>query len=400
MNRMAVYEKVLRETGSPLLAAYEARDLMDFSKRGDWTAMQVITATVPFFNARLQGLVRLGRSAKEPHMRTRLLTVGSTIALASALLHLHNDGDDEYKELPEWERDTYWHIKVNGQWLRFPKPFEVGAVFATVPERITEAFVSGVMNDDPDAGRRLQARLWWNLKETFNLNPLQVQLIWPAAEAASNWDSFRGAPIVSEYDKRLPKDQYDARTSDTMVALGKITGNSPKKLEHLFRGYLGTMGDYTLGVTDLLAERLMEAPEEPAKAFHETTLGKAFILGDIYRGSEKDVPWSSRYVSEMYDLYREVDEVYMSARYYQKMGHTEKARELAEENKSKLAQRGPLKDAYQAVADINAELRKIEQSTALSAKEKRTRMDELRKRKFEIAKRGVQRARGLEKAEE
>jgi hypothetical protein len=58
-NRIAVFKAVLAKGGSVAEAAYQARDVLNFSMRGDFAAMRWLTETVPFMNARIQGLYRL-----------------------------------------------------------------------------------------------------------------------------------------------------------------------------------------------------------------------------------------------------------------------------------------------------------------------------------------------------
>lgn len=48
--------------------------------------------------------------------------------------YLINADDDEYKKLEEWQKDTYWFIRIGENAFFLPKPFEVGAI-ATVAER-------------------------------------------------------------------------------------------------------------------------------------------------------------------------------------------------------------------------------------------------------------------------
>ncbi len=73
-NREATFEATLRATGSTTEAAYQAKDLMDYSMRGNWTLFRLLGDVLPFFNARLQGLYKLGRaggveSAPDPRPR-------------------------------------------------------------------------------------------------------------------------------------------------------------------------------------------------------------------------------------------------------------------------------------------------------------------------------------------
>ena len=55
-TRIAVYNRVLRETGNEAQAAYEALEVINFSRKGASKTVQYLTAVVPFLNARLEGL--------------------------------------------------------------------------------------------------------------------------------------------------------------------------------------------------------------------------------------------------------------------------------------------------------------------------------------------------------
>ena len=46
-------------------AGFESRDLMDFSMRGGGDSIQLLTRTLPFLGARIQGNYKLGRAAKK-----------------------------------------------------------------------------------------------------------------------------------------------------------------------------------------------------------------------------------------------------------------------------------------------------------------------------------------------
>jgi hypothetical protein len=68
-NRMALYGQ-LREKGlSHLEASFQARDLLDFSMQGAWPTFRYLTQVIPFLNARVQGLYKLGRDGIIPTSR-------------------------------------------------------------------------------------------------------------------------------------------------------------------------------------------------------------------------------------------------------------------------------------------------------------------------------------------
>jgi NAD(P)-dependent dehydrogenase (short-subunit alcohol dehydrogenase family) len=97
-----------------------ARDLMDFSMQGSFATIRFLTQVVPFFNARIQGLYKLGRAAKEDP--ARLGAVIGAAALMSVSLLLAFGNDDDWKKREDWDRNNYWWFKFGGTAFRIPKP--------------------------------------------------------------------------------------------------------------------------------------------------------------------------------------------------------------------------------------------------------------------------------------
>ena len=56
-TRLGVYKKVLEATGSHTEAAFQASEIINFSRRGGHPIMSIITTAIPFLNARIQGLM-------------------------------------------------------------------------------------------------------------------------------------------------------------------------------------------------------------------------------------------------------------------------------------------------------------------------------------------------------
>src|SRR5581483_2554528 len=126
-------------------ASYAARDVMDYGLRGTWPALRMISQTVPFMNARLQGLYKLGRGAAEDPKRFAAVVGGITLATI-ALSVLYHD-DEEYQKRSNWDRENFWWIRAGNNGLRIPKPFELGAL-ATVIDNATQAVLSGFAPED------------------------------------------------------------------------------------------------------------------------------------------------------------------------------------------------------------------------------------------------------------
>jgi hypothetical protein len=365
-NRAAIFRRA-REAGKPIIeAAYESKDLMDYSLHGSWRAMQVLADMIPFFNARAQGLYKLGRSMDQRQM----YRAGLTMAAASVLLAMVNADDDEYKALTPEDRDLFWHIKLEGTFWRIPKPFEAGILFGTIPERL---FFEAWDGKDSDFWQRM----WFAATSSFGL--LQwPQLLEPAIEAAVNRDFFRQAAIENMGDKgKLPAARHNPQTSDTMVALGQATGLSPKMMEHLWTGYLGTLGGAALSFSDWLTRRGQGQVDATPR------LRDIPVLGAFLRESS---PLGTRYAREMYALVDEADQAYRTIREYRMQGRIEEAERIAIESERLLAMRPQLNRSREIVSNLRKRMDVIKRSTDIEPATKRRELDRLAGRINEIAR--------------
>ncbi|MDA3978596.1 LPD38 domain-containing protein [Gallibacterium sp. AGMB14963] len=376
-NRIAVYEAALRNGKSKAQAALEAKDLMDFSMKGNARIIRYAADVLPFFNARLQGLSQLGRSFKD-NPKT-FAKRGAMIALTSVGLALANMGNDRYEKLPDEEKDNYWHIFLGDQHLRIPKPFELGVVFGTMPERLLRTTLG------EDSTGKLSDRISAAVINTLSLNPMP-QVIKPIFELYMNKDMFTGREIESLSDKRfIASARYDYNTSLTARELGQITGNfgiSPKQIDHLARGYFGTLGMYVLGMSDYLLRQTGDYGAQPDKNMNEYPVFSALWGGNI------NVP--RRYTSYMNDYYEylnKVTEIVATINNYEKKrGMKQEAERLREENQGLLRNAPLLNKTQKEIKGIKGELDLIYQDRVMSAEQKRARIDRLLEKRNNLIK--------------
>lgn len=374
-NREAIFEAAVKSGKGVTEAAYEAKDLMDFSLRGGWAAYQLLADTIPFFNARVQGLYRLARS----DMKSMMLRAAVGLMIPSVLLALANAGDERYEELPDWDKDTYWHFWVGSHHFRIPKPFEIGVLFATFPERITSALLGD------DSPRKLADRVTWNIAHQLNLLEWP-QIVKPGIEIWANRNTFRDAPIETVADEnKLPHLRYNARTSDTMKLLAGVmpetadaAGMSPKRMEHLVNGYLGSIGSFALSIADTAVRIAEGAPDKPSMRLDDYPL-----LGVVYR---VDPTISSQFVEDIYDMAKEVNQIHASVEQMKKEGKGEEAVALVEKYEDKLMMRGVLEATTDRLGKINKAMDQITASRTLTKEEKRKQVDELIATRNDIAK--------------
>lgn len=388
INRAAIFE-ANREQKGELYAAFKARDLMNFSQHGAWPAMRVLIDVVPFLNARIQGLDKIYRSGVKPGLAVamgqgsatdkqaaaRFWSVTGALALASIALYLSNRDDEEYKKLEEWQKDTYWFLRVSDDHAIFiPKPFEVGAI-ATLVERLTEQAVS-----DTATGELFAERLGHMLMSTFSFSPIP-QMAQPALDVYANYDAFTGRPIEGMgMDRLSPELRRRVSTTAPAIAGSNVSGAvselwggeglSPVQVDHLIQGYFGSVGSWVAGVTDTIW-KTANGEESPSQFWYENQPIRRFYknLGDEDR--------YTRYGTEFYKALRETNRVYADIKEYMELGDVEKARSLYEQNQGKLAYRAMLNKSQRKLSKLNKAMERIRRMEG-SPEYKRRELDRIR----------------------
>ena len=355
INRASLYDQLRRQGASHADASLQARDLMDFSMQGTFTTIRFLTQVVPFMNARLQGLYRLGRGAKEDPARFAAV-VGTSALLSIALLAAYSD-DDDWKKREEWDRNNFWWFKFGGVAFRIPKPFEIGAI-ATLAERGFELAFEEEMT-----GKRFRKQVMDLLGDNLSMNPVP-QLIKPIMDVYANKDSFSGRPIESMSMERLKSDyRFTDRTSmfarGASTAMNSVTGLvgaetlSPVQIDHMLRGYFGWLGAFVVGAGDVIARPATDQPTRAAPDYWKVATGG--IIADV-----RDAP--SRYVSQMYEQAKEVEQAYGTWRALQREGRTAEAGEFAKDNADKLAKYRSISRVKRTESQLNERIRIVERS--------------------------------------
>jgi hypothetical protein len=358
---------------------------------------------VPFFNARLQGLYKLGRDGITPTYRVianattgaemqiddkqkalRFTTMSSAVALASILLYSIYKDDEDFQRREDWDRDNFWWFKIGETAFRIPKPFEIGA-FGTIAERTYEQIA-----DENVEGKVFANRLNHILMETFGLNPVP-QMIKPLIDLYANKDSFTSAPIESAGMERLSKQERKTNsTSGIAIALGGVTegaakiltfnpdaqGFSPVQMDYAIKAYLGWLGATAVSTADLAVE-----------PFTEGTRVRKPVIDTLAMGFIKTQPETqSKYMTKFYENNARLQSALADMRHYAEIGDTDKLAQTLEENGDKIALAKVYDKASKQLATLRKQSRMIERSTDISTDDKRDEMNRLKILMSDIAK--------------
>ena len=386
-TRIAEYKALRKKGKSRAEAAFQSREIStDFAMHGYSNFLQTFTSTVPFMNARIQGLYRLeremfeknGKQALRGEFAGRFAFRGlSLITLPTLMLYLLNMDDERYKALPDWKKDLFWVIYIPGREEPFfiPKPFETGAIFATIPERTTELMIE----QNGDKFGKVIKRM---MLDTFALDPTP-QIIKPLLETEAFNRKFTGSAVVpSDLKGVLPSLQHRPWTSPAMVQLGKELDISPMKMEHWIRGYLGTLGSYSLLMADSLVYDEKETGARPEKALAEKPFFRQFL------GTK--TPRMTQYATDFYDLAQEVDEVVKSFGLLKREGRGEELREVinVDDRKFLLGIKKQTGKVRKMASELNKASRVIQRSKTLTDKEKAKKLEKIREAKNKLMKKG------------
>jgi len=365
-------------------AGFESRNItIDFQKMGAkvgaWNAISA------FFNARVQGYLKLYDTFKNPETRSKALYIaGASITLPSILLWIANHDDERYKELPQWQKDLFWII-ITGEgknsiaW-RIPKPFELGYVFGTLPERALDF----MLTKDPTAIKNFIKDLAFD--NATSVLPIP-DIAKPFIEAWSNKSLFTKKPIVPRsLESVLPEYQYTEYTSETSKILGKlirqISGeysgiSSPARIESTINNWTGTLGRTFTTVLDkaLIASGVIDDPIKPEETLSDIPIIRAFVVRNPSAGSE--------YITTFYDKYDKVSKIFNTIDRLQKSGNFEEANKLLI---NLPVEATILKSTYKLVQDNDRRVRDIYNSKFFTPNEKRQLIDELYRNMIDMSK--------------
>ncbi len=257
--RLGVYSKTLKKGTTAYEAAFEARNAtIDFAKAGQ--EMRIINMWIPFVNARWQALLNTAKVFKERPVRSAA-KAGALIITPGVTTYLWNTMNypDLYDDIPQWAKDTYFTVivgeDVDKDGNRVPKIVQipkgdVGQIFYNPIEYALEYVRKG----EPQNFTKL-ALEWMSqlapipFTRDGELSTSQVlsgglpPVIRTPIELATNQSFFSGYPIVPRnMEKIAPTEQYDEKTPELAVTIGRALGVSPMKLAYGVGGLLGGFG--------------------------------------------------------------------------------------------------------------------------------------------------------------
>jgi hypothetical protein len=291
--RLATFTSAVGAGARPAKAAALAADVsIDFSRRGGDPIVQFASSSNAFFGARLQGWDKTVRLLRDP--KTYVLGFAGLTAPSIALwamIHRDEASREAYYQHPSWVRNLFWLVPTGGgDFQYFPKPFELGIVFSSIPERFLDWVYQTQVRGDA-----FPAESAWASATELGSSLIESELpltdaFKPIYEQTRNFDAFRNRPIVTgeafTSSRTVPSEQFDASTSEVSKRIGEALNVSPQRLDHLVAAYAGTTG--RLGLE--LGDRLLGRPSDRVSAGANVPLVGSLVAGftDRNRGLTDD----------------------------------------------------------------------------------------------------------------
>jgi hypothetical protein len=294
-QRIAIYKRVMAETGNESLALYQAANVINFLRHGSGQVAQALVKTVPFLNAYAQSIDVLYDALRGGGLRGKdrsaaLIQLGYTGSLlaGSTLLYAFLVGDDDdYMKMDDQSKIRSYMIP--GTDVVLPMNTSAAFFFKAIPELLYNKVVNEGTENEVDAKRLRTA-----MKEAavdLLLGPTPVpSAVKPVIEIGLDYNFFTSRPITPRgMDNLDAYQQYDMRTSEAAKLLSALTGSkenrvlNPMEADHLVRSIFGTAGAMVAWSSNLVGQASEYRPEMGLK---EMPITGAFMRPEVPRGRE------------------------------------------------------------------------------------------------------------------
>lgn len=390
ITRAKVYKDVLDKTGDQAEALFAAMETINFSRKGSSRGLQLGMALIPFFNARIQGMDVFYRTVRGDSMmpsqmgvqaKKNAMTRMAYAAGLSTLYALMMANHPAWENATEEEKDSNLFIPLpfaeelgikEGTVVKFPIPQEIGIVTKMFPERMV-SYLMGKTDfaDNIDAIQR-------TVFDTLSFNPIP-QVFLPALEVSANFDFYTQRNIENEYLRDLlPEERYTEYTTGIAKAAGQATGTSPTKIDHLIRGYFGTMGAYTADVVGQIVEQSQSVPKPERLRLSEPYLIP--VLGPLFKS-----PDGRKFAEELYQIDQAANMAVSTLRSYSK-GQRELPEEKAEELRELALVSKQIRPILSRVQALNSMKRSIQSDPDMTPAEKRDELNEIQQEIISLSK--------------
>jgi hypothetical protein len=384
--RVAIYNRVLKESGDPALAMLQASEIVDWQKHGKSRAALFLRSNVPFLQAfatqldafmqAAQGKGFKGKKQSEAAMQFYLKTglmlagVGFTYAVIAA-------SDDDYWELDDATRARSLYIPYSksmfGRHVILPMNTTAAAFWKFLPELAYTYIRSQGTKREIDNTR--VGKMMYDVFSDAMLGPTPVpSAIKTTGEIVLDKNTFTGGTVTPKSLKNVDAaEQYNASTSELGKFISSLTGTDKKRLlnpveaDHLMRGTFGTVA-----VTAMWTSNKLFGENRPTSQLKENPLTGGILVADVQRLNENLLFDLRERTVKYHDTLKKLEERDMK-----------RAGQYRKENLQKIKAYDRAADAIRDIMEINKEIRMVDASKSdkWTPDSKRQRINELNERK-------------------
>jgi GNAT superfamily N-acetyltransferase len=294
-QRIAIYKRVMAETGDETLALYQAANVINFLRHGSGQVAQALVQTVPFLNAYAQSIDVLYDALRGGGLRGKdraaalqqLAWTGGLLAGTTLIYAFLVGDDDDYMKMDDQSKIRSYMIP--GTDVVLPMNTSAAFFFKAIPELLYNKVANEGTETEVDAKRLRTA-----MKEAavdLLLGPTPVpSAVKPIIEIGLDYNFFTSRPVTPRGMQSLDAyQQYDMRTSEAAKILSSLTGTDEKRVlnpmeaDHLVRSIFGTAGAMVAWSSNLVGEAAEFRPEMGLK---EMPVTGAFLRPEVPRGRE------------------------------------------------------------------------------------------------------------------
>ena len=242
---------------------------------------------------------------------------------------------------------------------KIPIPFELGVIGKVIPERIIRSLAGNT--DQPDNMKSIMR----HVTGTFAIQLPQAMM--PLIETQTNHDFYSGRPIVPYWAGRTEAITADATTASPVALgisnqLGDLNIDyDPRKIDHLIRGYLGTVGSYALLMTDGVMRNYLGLPAPAEQRADQKPVLTRFLQERAGTGPTQ----------AFYQLANEVDIFTKTLASLDKQGRADDWYERARKNEGLLDIADDVKIISKELSELRRLKRNIDNDTIMSASDKK-----------------------------
>lgn len=394
--------KILGSKQQIMDAGFAAREsTLDYNRIG--SQMKIFSTVVPFVNVGIQGNSRMIRGMiNDPvGFGTKAMAM---ITVPSLLTYYYNHNDSRYQTAPNWEKDVYWLFPTdkwepassvadaasrpedlrrqmpdgswqvnNGQTIKVMKPFELGILFGSLPERLMARYIG----DNPRAMHDFAASVGHGIVP----NVLPTALT-PVLEQATNYNFFTGRPVVSsQNEKLLPEYQYNEYTSFAAKQLGSLFAKfgldrvgpqnarlaSPEVIDNYIHDWTGQLGQYAMTFINSAAYRAGVSGNVPQPEWGLASY--PFIKAFVARYPTAQ----AQPIQDFYEDYSRATTMQASIKALQTQGQFDEAAKLQSKSQGDLLRLDDIKKAIGVQAGV---VRFIHEEKTMDGAQKRQLMDQ------------------------